>query len=237
MLKIANVNKAFGGLQALYDVSLAVQKDRITSLIGPNGAGKTTLFNVITGAIPPDSGRIEFSNINIAGMKPYETCRMGIARTYQHKNLFPNLSVFENVYAGMLKDRIDRRKKEEEVYRILDSLKLSEKGGQIVSDLPPLDVKLVELGRSLATHPKLILLDELVGGLIATETERICEVIKILRNQDHTVFQISHEMGPIMNTSDWIIVLDKGSTLAQGTPEDVRQNETVQRAYLETDYV
>lgn len=230
---IRNLHKRFGGLHALENVSLVVESGKIWSLIGPNGAGKTTLFNLITGTLPADSGKIEFMGEDITDMKPYEICRKGIARTYQQKNLFPNLSVFDNVVAGMLKDSMEEQRRKERVYEILEFLGLEEKEKEIASSLPPLDSKLVELGRALATTPKLILLDELVGGLVPTEIEKICQIVETLRDQGYTIFQIGHEIRPIMRTSDWIFVLDEGCKIAEGSPEEIRDNKDVQTVYLE----
>ena len=233
MLKISNVSKKFGGIHALEGVCLTLEKGKIWSIIGPNGAGKTTLFNLITGTIPADSGKIEFMGENITHMKPHEICRKGIARTYQQKNLFPNLSVFDNVIAGMLKDRIEEQRRKKKVYEILKFLGLEEVEKGTVSSLSPLDCKLVELGRALATDPKLILLDELIGGLITTETEKICKIVETLRDKGYTIFQIGHEIRPIMKTSNWIFVLDEGRKIAEGLPEEIRNNKDVHEVYLE----
>jgi len=233
MLMIRNLHKKFGGVHALENVSLVLESRKIWSLIGPNGAGKTTLFNLVTGTLPADSGKIEFMGEDITDMKPHEICRKGIARTYQQKNLFPNLSVFDNVVAGMLKESMEEQRRKERVYEILEFLGLEEKEKEIVSSLPPLDSKLVELGRALATTPKLILLDELIGGLIPTEIEKICEIVETLRDQGYTIFQIGHEIRPIMRTSDWIFVLDEGCKIAEGSPEEIRDNKDVQTVYLE----
>ena len=233
MLMIRNLHKRFGGLHALENVSLVLESRKIWSLIGPNGAGKTTLFNLITGTLPADSGKIEFMGEDITDMKPYEICRKGIARTYQQKNLFPNLSVFDNVMAGMLKDSMEEQRRKERVYEILEFLGVEKKEKEIVSSLPPLDSKLVELGRALATTPKLILLDELVGGLVPTEIEKICQIVETLRDQGYTIFQIGHEIRPIMRTSDWIFVLDEGCKIAEGSPEEIRDNKDVHSVYLE----
>lgn len=233
MLMIRNLHKKFGGVHALENVSLVLESRKIWSLIGPNGAGKTTLFNLVTGTLPADSGKIEFMGEDITDMKPHEICRKGIARTYQQKNLFPNLSVFDNVVAGMLKESMEEQRRKERVYEILEFLGLEEKEKEIVSSLPPLDSKLVELGRALATTPKLILLDELIGGLIPTEIEKICEIVETLRDQGYTIFQIGHEIRPIMRTSDWIFVLDEGCKIAEGSPEEIRNNKDVQTVYLE----
>ena len=233
MLEIRGVHKRFKGLHALDDVSVTLTKGKIWSLIGPNGAGKTTLFNLITGALPADAGEIEFMGSPITNRKPYEICRLGIARTYQHKNLFAHLGVYENIVAGMLKDEKDEKARRESAEEIMEFLGIRDKAGAAVSSLTPLNSKLVELGRALATQPKLILLDELIGGLLPSETDRICEIIELLCSRGYTIFQIGHEMGPIMKTSDWIFVLDEGRKIAQGTPEEVRSNQEVHDVYLE----
>jgi branched-chain amino acid transport system ATP-binding protein len=233
MLEIRNVCKRFKGLQALQEVSITLQEGRIWSLIGPNGAGKTTLFNLITGVLPADSGEIEFLGTEVTHWKPHEICRLGIARTYQQKNLFPNLSVYDNVAAGTLKEKLGERERRERVEEILKLIRLHDKRGEVVSSLPPLASKLVELGRALATAARLILLDELIGGLVPAETEEICAVIEALKGKGYTIFQIGHEMGPIMRTSDWIFVLDEGRKIAEGTPEQIRRNQAVHDVYLE----
>ena len=233
MLKINNVHKWFGGLHALEDINLTLESGKIWSLIGPNGAGKTTLFNVITGTLPANSGKIEFMDEEITHMKPYEICRKGIAGTFQQKNVFPNLSVYENVSAGMFKDRISEQERKKKVYEILTFLELEDKVSETVAGLRPLDCKLVELGRALATSPKLILLDELIAGLLPSETEKICEIIETLRDRGCTIFQVGHEIRPIMRTSDWIFVLDEGCKIAEGSPEEIRNNQEVQNVYLE----
>lgn len=233
MLNISNLHKRFGGVQAIENVTLSIEGEKIWSLIGPNGAGKTTLFNLITGTLRPDSGKIEFMGEEITHLKPHQICRKGIARTYQQKNLFPNLSVSDNVIAGMLKDTMEEQRRKERVHEILEFLGMGGKEEEIVSSLPPLDCKLVELGRALATNPKLILLDELIGGLLSSETEKICEIIETLRDRGLTIFQIGHEIRPIMRTSNWIFVFDEGHKIAEGSPEEVRNNKTVLSVYLE----
>lgn len=233
MLKITNVCKKFGGIHALEDVSMELQDGKIWAMIGPNGAGKTTLFNLITGTLPVDLGKIEFYGENITNMKSHDVCRKGIARTYQQKNLFANLSVFDNIGAGLLKDRLSAEERTKKVFEIIDFLELSGVRDEIVASLSPLQCKLVELGRALATSPKLILLDELIGGLIPAETEKICGILENLKDRGHTIFQIGHEIGPIMKTSDWIFVLDEGSKIAEGVPEDIRTNKDVHDVYLE----
>jgi ABC-type branched-subunit amino acid transport system ATPase component len=233
MLHITTLYKSFGGIHAIENVSLSIESGKIWSMIGPNGAGKTTLFNLITGTLPADSGKIEFIGEDITKLKSHEICRKGIARTYQQKNLFPNLTVFENVRAGLLKDKISEHGRKEKTLKILSFLGLEKEERTLVSSLPPLYCKLVELGRALATGPRLVLLDELIGGLIPAETDKIREIIETLKKEGYTIFQIGHEIGPIMKMSDWIFVLDEGVKIAEGTPEEIRNNKDVHDVYLE----
>jgi len=233
LLEIRNLHKRFRGLHAINDVSLSLSGGKTWSLIGPNGAGKTTLFNLITGTLQADSGKIEFMGTDITSRKPYEICRLGITRTYQHKNLFANLSVADNIAAGMMKDSLSPGERGEATDQILELLGIRDKARAAVSGLTPLDSKLVELGRALATRPRLILLDELIGGLLPSETEKMCEIIELLKQEGHTIFQIGHEMGPIMKTSDWVFVLDEGRRIAAGTPAEIRNNQEVHDVYLE----
>ena len=233
ILEVKNISKCFGGLKALDNVTFSIEKGKISSLIGPNGAGKTTLFNVVAGTLRSDSGTVTFMSDKITGMRPYEVSTKGIARTYQLKTLFPNLTVFDNILAGMLKESGKIKDKIDEVLEIIDFIGLKDKADVIVSSLPPLEAKFVELGRALATHPKLLLLDELIGGLVPSETEQICEAVKALRDGGLTILQVGHEMGPIMKTSDWVVVLNKGSMLAEGPTEEIKANEAVLAVYLE----
>jgi len=234
ILEVSGISKRFGGLQALAGVSFSVARGKITSLIGPNGAGKTTMFNAIAGDIKPDSGSIHFDGKDITVLRPYQVCARGISRTYQLKNVFPNLTVFDNVLNGMLKDSGKLKDKHAEVFDILKFVDLHEKAGAIVGNLSPLEAKFVELGRAIATHAKLLLLDELIGGLIPAETDQICDAAERLREEGYTILQVGHEMGPIMRTSDWVVVLSRGQKLAEGTPEGVRNNKDVQAVYLES---
>ncbi|MBW2064344.1 MAG: ABC transporter ATP-binding protein [Deltaproteobacteria bacterium] len=233
MLDVKNISLAFDGLKALDNVSLCVEEGRIFSLIGPNGAGKTTLFNVITGSLRPDGGQVRFMGKDITGLKPYLICREGIARTFQLRNTFPNLSVFDNIMAGMLKEPIGRRERREKVLEIMEFLGIGRIAEAVVSNIPPLDSKLVELARALATNPKLILLDELISGLLPSETDRICDIIETLREKGLTILQIGHEIKPIMRTSDRIFVLDQGHNVADGPPEEIKNNKDVLSCYLE----
>ncbi|MBW1720801.1 MAG: ABC transporter ATP-binding protein [Deltaproteobacteria bacterium] len=235
MLDVTNVEISFGGLKALDDVSIHVEEGSICSLIGPNGAGKTTLFNVITGVLRADAGVVKFLGKDITRLRPHQICRAGIAKTYQLRNNFPNLTVFENIRSGFLKDPISKRERTIRTHEVLELLGLDDKADTLVSNLPPLDSKLVDLGRALATSPKLILLDELIGGLLSAETDHVCDIVLDLRDRGYTIFQIGHEMKPIMRTSDKIFVLDQGCPIAEGTPEEIRTNPAVLACYLETE--
>lgn len=233
MLEVENISIAFGGLKALDNVSLHVEEGRIFSMIGPNGAGKTTLFNVITGSLHAERGRVQFMGKDITGLKPHVICREGIARTFQLRNTFPNLTVSDNILAGMLKDHTNPNQRREKVREIMEFLGIDEIAKAIVSNIPPLASKLVELARALATGPKMILLDELISGLIPSETEKICDIIETLRERGFTIFQVGHEIKPIMRTSDRIFVLDQGRNVADGPPEEIKNNKDVLSCYLE----
>ncbi len=235
MLKVADVGISFGGLKALDNVSVHVEQGTICSLIGPNGAGKTTLFNVITGVLQAGSGTIEFMGENITRLRPYQICRAGIAKTYQLKNNFPNLTVFENIRSGFLKDDLSQQERAVRTQEILEMMHLTERANDLASNLPPLDSKLLDLGRAIATGPKLILLDELIGGLLLNETDQISDIVIELRDMGYTIFQIGHEMKPIMKISDRIFVLDQGCPIADGTPEEIKTNPAVLACYLETE--
>jgi len=233
LLEVKGISKRFGGLRALEDVSFSIEEGKISSLIGPNGAGKTTLFNVVAGTLRHDAGTVAFQGSDISGLRPYQVCCLGIARTFQLRNIFPDLTVYENVLAGMLRERGRVRDKHAEVLRILKFIGLERSAAERAGNLPPLEAKLVELGRALATRPKLLLLDELIGGLLPTETEQICTAVCALREMGVTILQIGHEMGPIMRISDWVIVLNKGAMLAEGAVEEILNNEAVHDVYLE----
>jgi branched-chain amino acid transport system ATP-binding protein len=235
MLNVKDVGIAFGGLKALEKVNIYVEQGSICSLIGPNGAGKTTLFNVITGVLRADTGTVEFIGREITRFRPYQICRAGIAKTYQLKNNFPNLTVFENIKSGFLKDNLSHKERITKTFEILEMMDLRDMADALASNLPPLDSKRMDLGRTLATGPKLILLDELIGGLLPSETDLISDYVLMLRDMGYTIFQIGHEMRPIMKTSDRIFVLDQGCPIAEGSPEEIRTNPAVLACYLETE--
>ena len=233
LLEVSNISLSFGGLRALDHANLYVEEGKVFSLIGPNGAGKTTLFNVIAGALTAAAGRVIFMGKDITGFKPYVICRTGISRTFQLKNTFPNLTVFDNVMAGLIKEALDENTRREKVFEILEFLGIADAADRLVSSITPLESKFVELGRALATDPRLILLDELIGGLLPAETDRICDIIEIIRERGLTILQVGHEMGPIMRTSDRVFVLNQGRNVADGPPDEIRCNSEVLACYLE----
>lgn len=248
MLQIKEISKNFGGLTALSDVSFTVQKGEIKALIGPNGAGKTTMLHIITGILPPDSGEVLFNGQNIAGLPPFKIASLGISRTFQHVELFGSLTVLENVMIGRHMNshsgfistglRLPFVCKEERAIRqksleILQYVGLAHKAGELASSLPIGEERMLEIARALATEPKLLLLDEPASGLNDAETIALSSFIKKLRDdQDITVMLVEHDMGLVMNISDNIVVLDFGQKIAEGSPDEIKNNQAVIDAYL-----
>jgi branched-chain amino acid transport system ATP-binding protein len=247
LLSIEKITKEYDGVKALDKVSLRVEKGSIKGLIGPNGAGKSTLFHLISGVEKSDSGKIYFKEKNITSLEPHERSTLGIGRTFQTLQILGNLTVVENIMAGM--DRrlkggffsyglwlpwIRRSEKEalKEAKEILDSLGLLGKWESMASQLPYGKQKLLELGRALAMKPELLLLDEPASGLTLTEIEQLSERILQIRQEGVTVFIVEHHMGMVMEIADEIAVLHNGELIAEGTPDAVRKDARVIEAYL-----
>mgnify|MGYP001812434002 CR=1 FL=1 len=235
LLSVQGVSKRFGGVQAINQVSFSVTSGEILGLIGPNGAGKTTIFNLITGAIPPDEGNILFNRKSITGLKPHLTCKVGISRTFQVTRPFGKMTCLENVFVPLLENQptikgAARRKQAEE---LLQMTALGGKENCLAESLNLIDKKRLELTRALAADPKLILLDEVLGGLNTMEMEAALKLIRSIRDQfDITVVWIEHIMGAIMSVCERVIVLDQGRLICQGVPEAVCQDPNVIEAYL-----
>lgn len=235
ILDVLGLRKNFGGLSATSNVDFHVDQGEIVGLIGPNGAGKTTIFNLISGAISPDSGTIIFKGKNIAGQKPYRICRAGIARTFQSVQIFPKMSVLNHILIGYLfgdqKNKISGSYREE-TGRILEFVGLSKMGDVRAGDLTLSNQKRLEVARALATRPDLLLLDEVMAGLNPTEVSEAMELVKKIREKGITIIMIEHVMKAIMAICDKVIVLHHGEKLAEGKPEEITQNKSVIEVYL-----
>jgi branched-chain amino acid transport system ATP-binding protein len=243
VLEVRNVAKSFGSLIAVRAVSLAVQKAELRAIIGPNGAGKTTLFNVISGFYPPSTGNISFDGRDITGLPAYKRAALGMARTFQITEIFPELSVFENVRIGAetaagyrLHAWIGRAAKADIARRVEETLKLAaldSKADRLVGELSHGDQRAAEIATALALRPHLLLLDEPTAGMGDQETYEITKLIRRLHgDHSYTIILIEHDMRVVFHLADRISVLDQGSLLAEGTPEEIAGNEAVQAAYL-----
>jgi len=248
-LSIERITKGYDGIRALDGVSLSLKKGSIKGLIGPNGAGKSTLFHLISGVEKPDSGKIYFKEKEITSMKSHEISALGIGRTFQTLQIWGNMTVVENIMAGMnrrLKGGlfscglwlpwIRRSEKEalKEAKEILDSLGLLGKWESMASQLPYGKQKLLELGRALAMKPDLLLLDEPASGLTSTEMQQLSKQISQIGQEGVTIFIVEHHMGMVMEIADEIAVLHNGKLIAEGTPDGVRRNPQVIEAYLKS---
>ena len=235
ILETHDIHKYFGGIKALKGVSIHLYKGEILGLIGPNGAGKTTLFNIITGYYKPTKGKVTFEGKDITGLPLRKITRMGIARTFQLVQIFPSLTVLENVLVGALNGReevLTYEEAVEESYKALEFIGLIDQADKFASQLVLTDRKKVELARALATDPKILLLDELIAGLNPTETDEMLEVIRKINSKGISIIMVEHVMRAIMNISERIVVLDYGEKIAEGTPEEVANNPRVIEAYL-----
>jgi len=247
LLELKGLSKNFEGLKALDKVDLTLKKGVIKALIGPNGAGKTTLFNVVTGLIKPSAGQVIFLGMDITGKKPFQISKLGIARTFQNIRLFNNLTVLENVMIGAhnstkanflaalfrlpsLKE--EERKIKEKACEILDFVGLSHCLYLRAGSLPYGQQRLLEMARALAAKPQLLLLDEPTAGMNLTETAELTRIIKRVRDLGVTIFLVEHRMKVVMGISDEVAVLDYGVKITEGTPEEIRNDERVIRAYL-----
>jgi branched-chain amino acid transport system ATP-binding protein len=235
LLQCQEVTKHFGGLAALTNVDLTVEQGEVVGLIGPNGAGKTTLFNVISGSFPPKSGTIKFKGQNITGLKPYQICRMGLARTFQSVKIFGHMSVFENVVLGSFfgkKEKMSARAAEREASELLDFVGLKDKMTDQAASLTLAHQKRLEVARALATKPDLLLLDEVMEGLNHTEVAQSMELVSRIQGRGVTVVMIEHVMKAIMKVCERIVVLHYGEKIAAGTPEEIASSEDVIKVYL-----
>lgn len=234
LLSLQRISKRFGGLQALLNVTFDLPQGQILGLIGPNGAGKTTLFNVINGVYRPENGRIMFRDKDVTGLKPYHLAKMGMARTHQIVRPLNELSVRENVMVGACfghenQDLSNASKIAEEV---LEFVGLASRADQLAGSLNVAQKKRLEMARALASHPYLLLLDEVLAGLNHSEIDSMIQTVLRIREQGITIIMIEHVMKAMMNVSDRIIVLDYGEQIAEGNPETITNDPKVVEAYL-----
>jgi branched-chain amino acid transport system ATP-binding protein len=232
ILEIKHVSKFFGGLAANSDVSFAMTEGMIMGLIGPNGAGKTTLFNCITGYYPPSRGEVLFNGRPMNGLQPDKICKLGMARTWQKVRPLAKLSVLDNVVVGALCRTNSLRIARELALEQLQVVRLAHKADFTAGGLPIGERKKLEVARVLATKPRLLLLDEVMGGLNPAESEEIIQLILDIKQQGITQMVIEHDMKAIMRISDRIVVLNSGEKLAEGGPQEVVNNPEVVKAYL-----
>lgn len=241
MLQVDSVVKSFDDFKAVNGANLAVGKGEIVAVIGPNGAGKTTLFNLITGVLKRDKGRIIFKGEDIGVLPPYEICKKGISRSYQIVNIFPRLTVFKNVQVAVLSHQ--RRSTNlfrpaqdiavEETRSILESVGLSDKEKSIAGALSHGDQKILEIAIALGNEPELLILDEPTAGMSPEETSATMELVKRLAQmRGLTILFCEHDMDIVFSVAQSIMVMHQGRTLVQGKPEEVRNNPFVQEAYL-----
>ena len=248
LLKAENVSEVFGGLKAVDDFNIYINKGELIGLIGPNGAGKTTAFNLITGVYRPTTGEITFDGSSIVGLKPYQITQRGITRTFQNIRLFSELSVLDNVKIayhchvkyGLLESVLrmgryfsEEEEIEQESLNLLKIFKLDEHANEVAKNLPYGAQRRLEIARALAAKPKLLLLDEPAAGMNPQETHELMEMIQWIRKQfGLTVLLIEHDMSLVMGICERIYVLEYGIIIASGTPEEIQNNPEVIRAYL-----
>jgi branched-chain amino acid transport system ATP-binding protein len=247
LLVAEGISKRFGGVQALSDVSFAIQRGEIYGLIGPNGAGKTSLFNVLTGIYPADGGTFTFDGRPLANLRPDEVAARGIARTFQNIRLFANLSALENVMIGrhvrtragvfgaMLRDQRTRSEEqaiEKRAFDLLAYVGVNRRANDLAKHLPYGDQRRLEIARALATDPKLLALDEPAAGMNATETAALMKLLRAIRADGTTILLIEHDMKLVMTLCDRVLVLDYGKKIAEGPAAEVQRNPAVIAAYL-----
>jgi branched-chain amino acid transport system ATP-binding protein len=245
VLKINNVNKSFGGLQALRDINLEIEKGKVHAIIGPNGAGKSTLLNVLVGLLEPDSGSVTFNGgINVIGKSPHEINQMGLARVFQTPEIFPDLSLLENVmipafskrdgafHFQLFRSLASETKITQEAKEVLASVGMEAKAEETAGSLSRGDKRRLELAMCLIQHPDLLLLDEPTAGMARHDTNKTIELLKQIKEGGMTKIIIEHDMHVVFSLADTISVLSQGAIIASGTPDEIRGNPIVQEAYL-----
>jgi branched-chain amino acid transport system ATP-binding protein len=237
LLRVEQLSKRFGGLKAVNSVSFDLHKGEILGLLGPNGAGKTTAFNLIAGFHRLDEGRVLLNGEDITGFTPNDICHAGIARTFQLSRPFGGLSALENVMVGAFARQKSAHEAKRSAEELLEFLGLTGRAHMDASDLTAFDKRKVELGRALATQPKLLLMDEVVAGATPSEAQEMVSLVRKVRDRGITVLIVEHVMKVIMGLSDRVIVMDQGALIANGKPQDVVKDPRVLAAYFGEGYV
>jgi branched-chain amino acid transport system ATP-binding protein len=236
ILEAKNLSMHFGELAALQNIRMSVERGEILGLIGPNGAGKTTFFNCVTGFLNATRGEIFFNGQNITRLAPHRICHLGICRTFQIVQSFHEMTVLENIMMGAFCRHADPRQSMAVAEEIMEIAGLKEKRHQIAGSLTLADQKRIELARTIATSPQLVLLDEVMAGLNPTETEEAVELIRKIHRMGLTLIVVEHVMEVIMNISQRIAVFDSGELIVDGPPEQVVRDQRVIKAYLGEEY-
>ncbi len=232
LLRVENLSKQFGGLMAVHNLSFEVQEGEILGLIGPNGAGKTTTFNLLSGFLAPTTGAIYFNGRRIDGRKPHEICALGLTRTFQIVQPFPDITVLENALIGAFFRYPSPRAAERKAREVLEQVGLAHKANTLGKNLTLLELKWLEIAKALATEPRMLLLDEVAAGLNPVEIEEVLTLVRRLNGEGITLLLVEHVMQVIMNLSHRIVVLNFGEKIAEGTPDQISRDPRVLEAYL-----
>jgi branched-chain amino acid transport system ATP-binding protein len=232
LLEVSHLTRHFGGLTAVQDLSFSIAPGEIVGLIGPNGAGKTTTFDLLSGFISPSSGEIVFSGRRINGLKPHQVCQLGLTRTFQIVQPFPDMTVLENVMVGAYARNAHSGQARRKAEQMLERVGLSHKADTLGRELTLFELKQLEIGKALASEPRLLLLDEAAAGLNTVEVEDVLSLVRHLNQEGVTLLIVEHLMKVIMSLSHRIVVLDFGQKIAEGAPEEISRNPAVLEAYL-----
>ena len=247
IISIRNLSKNFGGVNAVHDMSFGVPQGAIKAVIGPNGAGKSTLFNLITGIEVPTTGAIRFKDQKLNSMKPHQRAAIGLSRTFQTPQIFGNMTVLENILVGRhmhgrsglvggllssFRSRRENREMKEYGLQLLERIGLIDKADELAENLAFGQLKLLEIGRALASEPKLMLLDEFAAGLNKNEADKIVALVQDVRDEGVTMLVVEHHMRLVMNMSDEIVVMNFGKKIAEGTPNQIQRDQAVIDCYL-----